>query len=219
MDFIKQTINETMDIWNKCYKSRFVQELAKGTLPLDTFKFYIIQDSIYLKQYARVYAFAMYRSTTLKDIQVFYNMLSFVSDDESVVRINYLKKFGLTDEDIEFMPATEINKNYTDYMLQIAETSEIPEILMAVLPCMLGYCYVFTEVAKKHKDIRKTPYWELIEDYANDDYIKSCVLWAQYADKKCENLPVERKEKLKQIFRQASLYELYFWEMVYKQRS
>ena len=219
MAFIKQTIDETMDVWEKCYKSQFVQELAKGTLPLEKFKFYIIQDSIYLKQYARVYAMAMYRSTTLKDIQVFYNILSFVSDSESAVRLNYLKKFDITDDDIEFMSATETNKNYTDYMLQVAETSEIPEILMAVLPCMIGYCYVFTEIVKNYADIKKSPYWELIEDYANDEYIQSCEFWAHYADSKCERLPAERKEKLKQIFRQASLHELYFWEMVFGQAN
>lgn len=214
MTFIRQTIDETMDVWEKCYKSQFVQELAKGTLPLEKFKSYIIQDSIYLKHYARVYAMAMYRSTTLKEIQVFYNILSFVSDGESVVRLNYLKKFGVTDDDIEFMKATEINKKYTDYMLHIAETEDIPEILMAVLPCMIVYCYVFTEVVKNHTDVQSSPYYDLIADYANNDYIKCCEFLAHYADKKCESLPAARKEKLKQIFRLASLYELYFWEMV-----
>lgn len=216
MAFIKQTIDETMDVWEKCYKSRFVQELAKGTLPFEKFKFYIIQDSIYLKHYARVYAMAMYRSTTLKDIKVFYDILNFVSDGESVVRLNYLKKFGITDDDIEFMKATETNKNYTDYMLHIAETEDVPEILMAVLPCMIGYCYVFTEVVKNYKDIKSSLYWEIIEDYANNDYVKNCEFWAHYTDNKCECLPAARKEKLKQIFRQASLHELYFWEMVFE---
>lgn len=219
MAFIKQTINETMDVWEKCYKSDFVQELAKGTLPFEKFKFYIIQDSIYLKQYARVYAMAMYRSTTLKDLQVFYNILSFVTDGESAVRLNYLNQFGITDEDIELMQATKVNRNYTDYMLSIAENNDIPEILMAVLPCMIGYCYVFTEVVKNHSNIKKSPYWALIDDYANDEYIKSCEFWAHYADKKCDYLPVERQEKLKEIFRQASLHELYFWEMVFEKES
>lgn len=217
MAFIKQVINETMDVWESCYKSNFVQEMAKGTLPIDKFKFYIIQDSIYLKQYARVYAMAMYRSTTLKDIQILYNILSFVTDGESVVRLNYLKQFGITDDDIECMQATQINKNYTDYMLHIAETKDIPEILMAVLPCMIGYCYVFTEVVKNFADIKNSPYYALISDYANDEYIKSCEFWAHYADKKCEQLPAVRKTELKNIFRQASLHELYFWEMAFEQ--
>ncbi|MCI2039084.1 MULTISPECIES: hypothetical protein [Clostridium] len=61
----------------------------------------MIQDSIYLKHYARIYGKAMYHSTVLKDIQLYYSVLRFITDTESAVRLSYLKQFGMTDDDIE----------------------------------------------------------------------------------------------------------------------
>ena len=103
MSFMQETLNHSQGIWDKCVETPFVQELKNGTLPMEKFKEYMIQDSIYLKHYARIYGKAMYHATTLKEIQLFYAALSFVTDTESVVRLNYLKQFDMTDDDIEFI--------------------------------------------------------------------------------------------------------------------
>nr|WP_275507178.1 hypothetical protein [Clostridium coskatii] len=37
----------------------------------------------------------------MKDIQLYYSVLRFITDTESAVRLSYLKQFGMTDDDIE----------------------------------------------------------------------------------------------------------------------
>ena len=134
MSFMKETVSKSLGIWDECVKSDFISELKEGTLPLEKFKNYMVQDSIYLKHYARVYGKAMFHSTNLRDIQLYYSILSFVTDTESAVRINYLSSFGMTDDDIEFIQPLRENQNYIDFLLEIAEGGNICEILMAVLP-------------------------------------------------------------------------------------
>ena len=51
----------------------------------------MVQDIIYLKHYARVYGKAIFHSTNFRDIQIYYSILSFFTDTESAIRINYLK--------------------------------------------------------------------------------------------------------------------------------
>ena len=96
----------------------------------------MIQDSIYLKNYARIYGKAIYHAATLKDIQIYYFMLDFITDKESLVRLNYLKQFGLMDDDIEFITPLPENQNYIDFLFETAERGNEYEILMAVLPCI-----------------------------------------------------------------------------------
>lgn len=216
MSFMKETLKQALPIWNRCIEVPFVQEVKNGTLPMEKFKLYMIQDSIYLKNYARVYGKAMYHSTRLKDIQLFYSVLCFVTDTESAIRLRYLKQFGLTDSDIEHIAPLLENQNYIDFMLDIAKSSNICKILMAVLPCMLSYSYIFRKIAVE-PETKESKYWDFIKDYAEDCYAEDCELWSDFADEKCADLPLQERRELATIFEKASLLELDFWKMAYKE--
>ena len=192
MSYMKETISKSLRIWDECVKSDFISELKKGTLPIEKFKNYMVQDSIYLKHYARVYGKAIFHSTNLRDIQIYYSILSFVTDTESAVRINYLSSFGMTDDDIELIQPLQENQNYIDFLLNIAESGNICEILMAVLPCMMSYSYIFRKIADE-PDTSKSQYWDFIQDYADDQYYEDCISWGKFADHKCENLTENEK--------------------------
>lgn len=216
MTFMSETLNQALPIWNACLETPFVQEVKSGVLPLAKFKNYMIQDSIYLKHYARVYGKAIYHSTSLQEIQQFYSVLCFVNDTESAVRLSYLEKFGMTDHDIEGIAPLEENRQYIDFLLANAEEGDLGKILMAVLPCMLSYSYIFHKLAKEPQ-ARESAYWNFIEDYADERYVASCKIWSDFADEKCGVLPAARKQELTAIFIRASLLELDFWKMAYRE--
>ena len=136
MSFMKDILTHNIPIWEECAATPFVQEVQTGKLPLEKFKRYMIQDSIYLKNYARIYGKAIFHAATLREIQLYYSMLNFVNDTESEVRLDYLKQFCITDDDIELIAPLPENQNYIDFMFEIASHGKNEEILMAVLPCM-----------------------------------------------------------------------------------
>ena len=129
----------------------YSRAMGTGKLPENKFKEYMIQDSIYLKHYARVYGQAIYCSKRLKDIQTFYSILNFVTDLRSrpFLEFRYLKKYGVTDDDIESIKPLPENQNYIDFLLSQAKGQNVCEMLMAVLPCMMSYSYIFRRLAKK----------------------------------------------------------------------
>ncbi len=49
MSFVKTLVDNSMDIWEAYLKHPFIIELQQGTLDIEKFKHYIVQDSIYLK--------------------------------------------------------------------------------------------------------------------------------------------------------------------------
>ena len=215
MSFMQDVLSRNKIIWDECANTPFVREMQAGTLPFDCFKEYMIQDSIYLKHYARVYGKAIYHATTLRDIQLYYAMLNFVTDTESAVRLNYLSQFGMTDDDIERIAPLPENQNYIDFLLKIAERGDENEMIIAVLPCMLSYSYIFRKIADE-PDTYKSQYWDFIQDYADDIYAENCREWCNFASRKCEKLSKLQKDSLSKIFEKASLLEFDFWNMAYR---
>lgn len=216
MSFMKETIKQAIPTWNECGNTPFIQELKSGTLPFEKFRLYMIQDSIYLRHYARIFGKAMYQSSTLKDIQFFYSILSFITDTESAVRLSYLKQYGITDDEVDIMKPLTENQSYIDFMLRVAEGGSICEILMAVLPCMLSYSYIFRKISAEPGTVN-SKYWDFIQDYADDQYFEDCKTWCDFTDKKCASLTAVIQEKLNSIFKRASLLELDFWKMAYQE--
>ncbi len=212
MSFISEILTTNIPIWDECAATPFVRGLQTGTLPLGHFKQYIIQDSIYLKNYARIYGKLIYHSTTLSDIQFYYSALGFVTDTESAVRLCYLKQFGLEDRDIEAMAPLPENVQYIQFLLDTAERGSPDEMFMSVLPCMWSYSYIFRKIAAMPETV-PSRYWDLIQDYAEDAYYESCRDMCEFADRRYTALSAEKKDRLSHIFEKASLLELAFWRM------
>ncbi len=218
MSFMESILKQNKPVWDKCSATLFVQDMKDGKLSIEDFKEYMIQDSIYLKNYARVYGKAIYHAETLREIQLYYSILNFVTDTESAVRLNYLRQFGMTDDDIEFIALLPENQNYIDFLFETAERGNGYEILMAVLPCMLSYSYIFRTLAEQPES-RESKYWDFIQDYADDRYAESCKEWCGFADKKCGSLSEADQKKLCSIFERASYLELDFWNMAYRRKK
>ncbi|OAA57249.1 Phosphomethylpyrimidine kinase type-1 [Cordyceps fumosorosea ARSEF 2679] len=56
-------------VWDEFLHHPFVMALGDGTLPLESFKGYIIQDYLYLVHFARANALAAYKTKNISDIQ------------------------------------------------------------------------------------------------------------------------------------------------------
>ena len=147
MSFVAECIQDSLPIWEQCLNSPFLKKLENGTLEGSSFLGYIIDDSLYLREYAKVFAWGMTKAQTMEDIRICYSLLSFVNEGE------------------------------------------------------------------RSPDVKNTPYWPLVRDYASEDYRLSCQKWAAYTDQICGDLSSEQKVKCMQIFQDCSLHELYFWEM------
>lgn len=215
MSFMQEILRHNKPVWDACIATSFIQGLKNGKLPIEDFKNYMIQDSIYLKHYARVYGKAIYHAATLREIQLYYSMLDFVTDTESAMRLNYLEQFGITDDEIELISPLPENQDYIAFLFEIAERGNSLEILISVLPCMLSYSYIFRNLVKESES-RKSGYWDFIQDYADPLYADNCRTWCDFTDQKCKNLSAEEKKRLGSIFERASYLELAFWNMAYQ---
>ena len=214
MSFVKDCIDNSMDLWEKCLESEFLTEMQQGSLSEDCFKGYIIDDSLYLREYAKVFAWGMTKAEDWSAIKTYYSLLAFVNEGEGATRIKYLERYGLSDTDIQHLPQRPQSLAYTKCMVEAAKNGEgAPECIMACLPCMISYAWIFRSIVKNNPEVLKSVYGPLIADYASESYAEACRSWADYANSVCENLTDHHKAHCMKIFRDCSMHELHFWEM------
>mgnify|MGYP000798220118 FL=1 len=78
--FVQQLVQESLPVWEQCLHSEFLERLADGTLDEACFKGYIVEDSLYLREYAKVFAWGMTKAADMQTIRTYYSLLSFVNE-------------------------------------------------------------------------------------------------------------------------------------------
>lgn len=124
----------------------------------------------------------------------------------------------MTDADVDRTEMRRQCRDYLDFLFKNARDGEQEDILMATMPCMMGYNYVFETLKKRTPQVMEGFYAPLVADYTSDGYRECCRFWKGICNQKCGNLSSERKSQLQQTFKQASLHELYFWQMAGEDR-
>lgn len=102
----------------------------------------MIQDYLYLKEYAKVYAMAVLKSESIEDMKFSPKSVNGILEDESVNHIWYLKNFGEKIEELEKYKITLDNENHTSYMKSLALACNLKELMIEVLHCAWSYYYI-----------------------------------------------------------------------------
>ena len=217
MKFTDYLFEESREIFDEYLEHPFLKEIGEGTLDKEKFKEYLIQDYLYLKEYAKVFCVGVIKAESMDEMRFFYNSIKGTMEDETAVHIKYLEGFNVSTEKAENSKIKLINTSYTSYMLGQALTGDIYDIIAAVLPCTWSYSYIGKKLLGKYKNkLENNFYKEWIEMYACEEYDEFTELWINYTNEKCKDLSKEKKEKLKDIFIKSCIYEMQFWDMAYE---
>lgn len=215
MDYRKDLLQTVESIWSAYLNHPFLVELEAGSLPKEKFKNYLVQDYLYLKEYARVFCIGVSKAKTMKEMKFFYHGIQGAMEDETEVHIQYLLDFGIRPEQAEKSAMLIDNINYTSYMQAIALRGDLKDILAAVMPCAWSYNYIGLALKEKVQRPEENFYMPWIDSYASDSYTQFTEAWIQYTEETCQALSQEEYERFKEIFIASSLYEMKFWDMAY----
>lgn len=215
MSFTQELYLSAKPIWDSYYDHPFVEGIGKDTLSKEKFKFYLIQDYLYLLDYAKLFALGVVKSRSEEDMQKFSNLTDGILNSEMGIHRVYMKKLGLTTEDILINKPTIENLSYTHYMLSVANNYGVKEIAIAVLACMWSYQMIALELSKRYGNTQEF-YGDWIKAYTSDSYDSLNKWLFDLVEKSVKNSTIEDKEYLKEIFINCSIYEYKFWDMAFK---
>lgn len=162
--------------WKKYTHHPFAEQMGDGTLPIDDFKNYLIQDYLYLTHFARTNALAAYKSTDMDSITASAQIVMHI-EREMELHLGYCKEFGLTKQDILQRRESLACVAYSRYVLDIGQSQDWLALQMSLAPCLLGYGEAARRLHSKYLDNRDgNKYWKWIENYIADDYQKAVTI-------------------------------------------
>lgn len=216
MKISEYLLKEVEHIWDKYVDHPFVKQIGDGSLPKEKFEKYLIQDYLYLKEYSKVFCMGVIKAKTMDEMRFFYKSIKGTMEDETAVHIEYLKKFGIKETEIESMDMNLVTTSYISYMQALALTGDLEDIVATTLPCTWSYNYIGKYLKDEYSDCLEGNYYkEWIDTYASEGYCQFTQEWIEYIDLLCADITEEKKESIKEIFIKSSLYELEFWNMAY----
>lgn len=203
---------EAEPIWAAQLDHPFVKGLGDGTLEEERFKRWVLQDYLYLKEFARVFAWAAAKADSLASMSWYAAVLDLTLNTEMDLHRQYAARFQLTPQDLESEPMWPTTRAYTDFLVRTAADGDMIDLLAALLPCAWGYVYLARKLSEKRPpDDQRYADW--IAQYSSDEFAQALDWLRDELDALAGGIPQERRARLREIFVVSSRYEWQFWEM------
>lgn len=219
MTFVEEMKEAVVEIWDTFLEHPFIIEMGKGTLVEAKMMHYLIEDTLFLQEYVRVCAVGILKSKNMEQMAYFTTTIDGIVKGEYELRDSYLLRFGLDKSSLEKIVPSKENLAYTNYLMTISKEGELPEIFAVLLPCILSYYYIGTKMVEADPACLNRKYGSVIQEYISEIASDACEVSSSYMNQICANLEPNHKKRLIEICRESSLYELDFWNMVYRERE
>lgn len=206
-------------IWATYHEHPFVRGLGDGTLDADKFEYYMLQDYVYLIDYARVFALGAAKSKELSAMGYNAGMLRQIMAGEMEIHRGYMKRLGISEQRAEeTVPALD-NLSYTSYMIRVAYEEGAAECAAAILSCALSYEVIAKEILKRNPEAdRHHFYGEWVSGYASEDYHAANMDLILLTEKLSAGCTEKEKRHLEEIFVNCSRFEKAFWDMAWEMK-
>mmetsp|Transcript_14985 Transcript_14985/g.31777 ORF Transcript_14985/g.31777 Transcript_14985/m.31777 type:complete len:257 (-) Transcript_14985:181-951(-) len=119
----------------------FLVSMVDGSLPLDNFRYYVIQDALYLTDFADCLnqLGEKMKNVDEKVSKRLHEFATGAEEAEKDLHRSFFKQWDIDATNAKAMPNTLL---YTSYMIRIVATRPIEEGLAVLLPCFWVYMHV-----------------------------------------------------------------------------
>lgn len=218
MTFTQDLYGATQDILKQCFNHPFIKGIENGNLDIEKFKFYMIQDYLYLYDYAKLFAIGILKSDNNDDMNLFASSLNSTLNTEMAIHRGYMERLGISEEDVSNTETSLINLSYTNYMLSIAQKGGQKEVIIALLSCAWTYAEIAKKINENNSSAKEHEFYgEWVSGYLDDSFQNIAQWFLTRVDQFGEYLSDVEKTQLTNIFRNCCVYELKFWDMAEKQ--
>ncbi len=216
MKFTDRLFKENEALWQSYLTHPFIKGMQDGSLPIQAFRYYMLQDYLYLKEYAKVFAIGLAKTTNSEDIANLSASMNSINWEIDNVHSKYMARIGVTEQEVLQAEASLSNIGYTSYMIAKAHESDVLNAYAAVLSCSWSYAYIGKEIYKQTPVLADdNTYGEWLTAYSSDEYHEANDALMDIFNRRCAALTEPRLAELAEIFRICSQFELRFWDMAY----
>ncbi|HWG62219.1 MAG TPA: thiaminase II [Streptosporangiaceae bacterium] len=198
------------DVYSAILAHPFLTGLTDGSLPHDVFAFYVVQDALYLQQYARALAAVASHAPDTAATEMFARHAADVIAVEQTLHGSLLADLGIDPATVAEAEPAPTTVAYTSYLLAAVSTS-YAEGVGAVLPCYWIYGEVGSELLRRGSPDPRYQRW--IATYGGEEFGDAVRQVLAVTDKLAPDLAPAERKRVHRHFRTTSRYEWMFWDM------
>ena len=227
-------------VYREILEHPFLRGLTDGTLPRGAFRHFVVQDSYYLRDYARALAVCAAKAPTEDDVRAFASDAVGALAAEQEMHAEFMAALGDAVESGEsgsgvsasgesgsgepgegagggsklvdgVLPTT---RAYTSYLLATVYSGSFAEGLAAVLPCYWIYARVGEELLAKSSPDPLYARW--IASYGDEAFQSVVRRVLALADRLGQELSVAERQRSASHFAVTARYEWMFWDAAWR---
>jgi thiaminase/transcriptional activator TenA len=197
-------------------KHPFLVSMVKGTLPLPNFRYYVIQDALYLTDFAAALRIMgdKFKSIDEATSRRLHEFATGAEECEKSLHNSFFKQWDINDDNAEMMPNTLL---YTSYMIRVCSTRCEAEGLAVLLPCFWVYMHVGKCMLALREELGETvercPQFDAwIDMYGGEEFEKEVKDYIEIVDRVAREVDGETLKKMEEHFIMSCKLEHMFWD-------
>ncbi|HXG14659.1 MAG TPA: thiaminase II [Calidithermus sp.] len=217
MSFTDDLWSAIAPIYGAILDHPFVRGLTDGTLPRPAFRFYAVQDALYLREFARALSLAAARAPEEDWIVTFNEHAAGALRVERALHESFFKEFGLAPAEVAATPLAPTNLAYTSYLLAVAYGAPFAEVVAALLPCY----WIYWEVGRALERAGSPDplYRRWIGTYASEEFGAVVRAVLDVTNRVAAGAGAAGRDAMRRHFVTTSRYEWMFWDMGWRQEA
>lgn len=195
----------------------FVLELGDGSLPVDKFKRYFVQDYLFVEDLSRTIGLAVAKAPDPDASGRFHEFLGVVLGAEDALFLRGFEALGVPEKELRSATKLPATAAFADFLVRLGYEGTYRELCTALYVTEAVYLD-WAERLRQGGARPDVPAYQEWIDIHNEEALGPFVRFLKAA---VDSGPVDSsmETRLGEIFESALRYELRFWEMAYHRES
>ena len=217
MSFTDELWRSIGPVYSSILRHPFLAGLTDGSLPHESFRFYAVQDALYLREFARTLALAGAKAPREEWIILFSEHAAEALRVERALHESFFAEWGLTADAVRATPMAPTNLAYCSYLTSVAFGGAFHEALAALLPCYWIYWEVGKELERRGSPDALYAKW--IGTYASEQFGGAVRAVLDVTEEIAKAVSDADRETIRRHFQTTSRYEWMFWDMGWRREA
>ena len=203
------------DLWYRMVTHPFVIEMGEGTLPVEKFRAYFLQDYVFVHDLVAMTSMGLAKAPTFPAASQLHQFLAGILNPENDLFVRAFQELGVPDEEYAATRTAPVTQAFGDFLVRTGLEGSFADIVTVLYVTEGTYLDWGTRLLEAGKKPSHPVYREWI-DIHSPQVLGAFVAWlGQHLDSAEIGSP---RPRIDRIFHTALRYEYLFWEGAY-QRS
>ena len=200
------------DLWHRMVTHPFVVEMGEGTLPVEKFKAYFVQDYIFVRDLVSMTALGVSKSPDFEGAGVLNGFLAGILDPENDLFVRAFERLGVAEEEYTSVEASPTTQAFGDFLVRVGLQGSFDDILSVLYVTEGTYLDWGTRLIEQEKRPDNPLYAEWI-DIHGPQVLGEFVGWL---GSRLDGAEAVHHPGIERTFVTALRYEHLFWEAAYR---